>query len=300
MFVGAGSPRNTDGTLLLMPETGPADLLRRVVAAEPSRPLVTFYDDAAGERIELSAKTFDNWVAKTANLLVDGLDAEPGERVALALPPHWQTAVWLFACWSAGLVVEPVAEPTEPGDLAGMAANGAEIVVVAGAGLTVEAPAARDIVGLSLHAMGAPLQDCPPGVLDYAAEVRSYGDRFAPYSPIDPDAPMLVMADPTAEIDELNVTKATFSGSELVEQARESAQKWGLDAQSRVLVDMPFTTLQGLLAGLIAPIHAGGSVIICLNLDKAILNKRVSVEHVTAVAGVAGWDEPSVSVRRLT
>src|ERR1700730_16678532 len=86
-------------TLPLMRDTGPADLLRRVVAGDPARPLVTFYDDAAGERIELSAKTFDNWVAKTANLLVDGLDAEPGERVAIALPRHWQTCVWVFASW---------------------------------------------------------------------------------------------------------------------------------------------------------------------------------------------------------
>ncbi|NDU76176.1 TIGR03089 family protein, partial [Actinomadura sp. DSM 109109] len=47
--------------------------LRRRGAGDPSRPLVTFYDDAAGERVELSARTFDNWVAKTANFLVDGL-----------------------------------------------------------------------------------------------------------------------------------------------------------------------------------------------------------------------------------
>src|SRR5438874_6116392 len=83
----------------------PAGLLSRAIAADPARPLITFYDDAAGERIELSAKTFGNWVAKTANLLVDGLDAQPGERVALLLPPHWQTAVWAYAAWSAGLVV---------------------------------------------------------------------------------------------------------------------------------------------------------------------------------------------------
>jgi uncharacterized protein (TIGR03089 family) len=277
--------------------TGPADLLRRVVTAEPSRPLVTFYDDAAGERIELSAKTFDNWVAKTANLLVDGLDAEPGERVALALPPHWQTAVWLFACWAAGLTVVPI----EPGDLAGIAASGAEIVVVAGAGTAAPAPAARDIVGLSLHAMGAPLRGGAPGVIDYAVEVRSYGDRFAPYTPVDADAPALIIGSPAAaeKVAETNVIKNTYSGSELVEQARSAADRWGLDAQSRVLVDMPFTTLDGLLAGLIAPIHTGGSVIICRNLDKETVNQRVSVEHVTAVAGVAGWDEPSASVRRL-
>ncbi len=90
----------------------PAELLRRRVADDPSNPLVTFYDDATGERVELSARTFDNWVAKTANFLVDGLGAEPGTRVVLVLPPHWQTAVWLLACWSAGLVAEPV-DPAE-------------------------------------------------------------------------------------------------------------------------------------------------------------------------------------------
>jgi uncharacterized protein (TIGR03089 family) len=244
----------------------PADLLRNVVAAEPARPLVTFYDDATGERVEFSAKTFDNWVAKTANLLVDGLDAEPGETATLALPPHWQTAVWLFACWSAGVTAEVVAE--EP-----MAA-----VRLAG----------RETVGLSLHALGAPLQMCPPGVVDYALEVRSYGDRFAPHAPIDPDAPALIT-------DTGGVTKTTLSGTELVRQGTQAATDWGLDARSRVLVDMRFTTLSGLLAGLIAPIAAGGSVIICRNLDKVLLERRISVEHVTAVAGKTS----SGSVHRL-
>ncbi|NDU79721.1 TIGR03089 family protein, partial [Actinomadura sp. DSM 109109] len=44
----------------------------------------------------------------------------------------------------------------------------------------VLAGGAEEIVGLSLHALGGPLADCPPGVTDYAAEVRTYGDRFAP------------------------------------------------------------------------------------------------------------------------
>jgi acyl-CoA synthetase (AMP-forming)/AMP-acid ligase II len=96
-----------------------------------------------------------------------------------------------------------------------------------------------------------------------------------------------------------NVINTTYTGAELVEETRAAAAKWGLDAQSRVLVDMPFTTLDGLLAGLMAPIHAGGSVIICRNLDKETLNQRVSVEHVTAVAGVTGWDQPSMSLHQL-
>ncbi|NEC79406.1 TIGR03089 family protein, partial [Streptomyces sp. SID9913] len=91
----------------------PADLLSSALAADPGRPLVTFYDDATGERVELSVATFANWVAKTANLLQDELSAEPGDRVALLLPAHWQTAVWLLACASVGVVAD-VASP-DPG-----------------------------------------------------------------------------------------------------------------------------------------------------------------------------------------
>jgi hypothetical protein len=278
-----------------MPDQTPADLLKTTLTADPARPLVTFYDDATGERIELSAKTFGNWVAKTANLLVDGLDAQPGERVALALPPHWQTAVWLFACWSTGLVVVPVPgtpagspEPEGRGgvDLAGVRAD----ILVVGEELLPRLPAetdAREIVGLSLHAFGAPLKDCPPGVVDYASEVRSYGDDFVPYDPVDPDKPAL------------DVTKATFTGAELMRRAREAAENWQLDARSRVLVDLPLITVDDLLAALLAPLSANGSVIIQRNLDKAMLDRRLSLEHVTAVAGVPGQVERTGSVRRL-
>src|SRR5439155_75514 len=80
-------------------------LFRAVVAADPTRPLLTWYDDATGERTELSGATLDNWVAKTANLLVDGCGLGPGDRAAVLLPPHWQTAAVLLGCWSAGLDV---------------------------------------------------------------------------------------------------------------------------------------------------------------------------------------------------
>ncbi len=83
---------------------------RRPAAIRPLRgpgpPLVTFYDDATGERVELSVATFANWVAKTANLLQGDLSAEPGDRLALLLPAHWQSAVWLLACSSVGVVAD--------------------------------------------------------------------------------------------------------------------------------------------------------------------------------------------------
>jgi uncharacterized protein (TIGR03089 family) len=76
-----------------VPAETPAGLWRSAAAADPARPFVTAYDAATGGRVELSYATFDNWVAKTANLITDGLGAGPGERVALALPAHWQALV---------------------------------------------------------------------------------------------------------------------------------------------------------------------------------------------------------------
>ncbi|MBW8484623.1 TIGR03089 family protein [Actinomadura parmotrematis] len=282
-----------------MTTSDPAGLLRHRVAADPARPLVTFYDDATGERIELSARTFDNWVAKTANLLVDGLAAEPGTPVVLVLPPHWQTAVWLMACWTAGAVAVPVWDaagggPAALAEAAGPAVTGGDsgdYIVVAAEEALADAlaafPDAAEVVGLSLHSLGGPLAAVPGGVTDYAAEVRGYGDRFAAATPINPDEPALVM------------TKITYSGAELVREARAAAAKWELDVQDRLLVDMPFVTWDGLLAGLLAPLISGSSAIIQRNPDEARRERRIALENVTAVAGAAGWNDASGSVRRL-
>ena len=78
------------------------EALRRANREDAARPLITFYDDDTGERTELSVITTENWVAKTANLLVDDLGVVPGQRLGLALPLHWQGLVWAYAAWSAG------------------------------------------------------------------------------------------------------------------------------------------------------------------------------------------------------
>ena len=73
-----------------------------MLRADPVGPRITYYDDATGERIELSAVTLANWAAKTGNLLRDELGAGPASRVAILLPAHWQTAAVLFGVWWIG------------------------------------------------------------------------------------------------------------------------------------------------------------------------------------------------------
>jgi hypothetical protein len=92
--------------------TTPADLLADALRRNGARPFLTAYDDASGERVELSVATTANWVAKTANFLVDEIGVEPGDTVGVILPLHWQAAVVLLACWSAGAVVGWDADPS--------------------------------------------------------------------------------------------------------------------------------------------------------------------------------------------
>lgn len=81
------------------------ELFGAAVRRDGANPFLTYYDDVTGERIELSAVTTANWVAKTANLLADEYDLEPGESVAIGLPPHWLGVVWALSTWSVGASV---------------------------------------------------------------------------------------------------------------------------------------------------------------------------------------------------
>jgi uncharacterized protein (TIGR03089 family) len=236
------------------------------MSADSTRPLVTFYDDATGERVELSVATFDNWVAKTANLLRDGLGAAPGARVGLLLPLHWQTTVWFVACWAAGMVASPGATGTDV-----VVASPDELAAITGG-------AAIDVVGLSLAPLGRPLQEPPPGVLDYAIEVPAYGDRFEPDARPAPDDPAL------------EIGGRTYVHSDLTDL-------WGLLPGDRLLTTLPVDTIDGVRAAIAAPIASDASVVICRNPDGPRLVQRMIAEHVSAVAGEV-QDLPA-GVRRI-
>jgi uncharacterized protein (TIGR03089 family) len=85
--------------------TTPNDLLARQLTRDGSRPLFTFYDDASGERVELSVATTVNWVAKVANYLLDDHGIGPADLVTIRLPAHWQSAMLLLASWAVGAQV---------------------------------------------------------------------------------------------------------------------------------------------------------------------------------------------------
>ncbi|HET9005909.1 MAG TPA: TIGR03089 family protein, partial [Actinomycetes bacterium] len=146
----------------------------RQIGRYGDKPFLTWYDDHRDERIELSYRTFDNWVAKTANLLVDELGAEPGDRVGAALVDHWQTPVVLAACWRAGMGVVAIdpASPGQPTNSFAAAFVREEFLDATAAALdgTTVVALTADLAGRGSHDLGR--------ALSYARTVPSMGDVF--------------------------------------------------------------------------------------------------------------------------
>jgi uncharacterized protein (TIGR03089 family) len=229
-------------------------LLDPILAAAPARPLITFYDDATGERIELSAVTTANWVAKAANLLRDECDVEPGGTVAVLLPAHWQTAAVLLAAWSCG--AEVVGEPAAA-DLVLCDSGRLDLALAAGP--------AGGVVALSLDAFGRGIDGLPAGVIDFATEVRLHGDEFVPWEPVPADAAVL---DGT-------------SASEMVALAAARAGDLGLSGADRVLSTRDWSAREDLVDGLLAVLAAGASLVQVANADASRLERKYATERCT-------------------
>nr|WP_269204994.1 TIGR03089 family protein [Motilibacter aurantiacus] len=242
--------------------------MRNALTADPARPFVTFYDDSTGERVELSVLTFDNWVAKTANLLQDELAVTPGQTLALVLPAHWQAPVWLLAAWSVGLEVTP-ARPGDPLPQADVIVTGPESLddaVAAGAG---------EVVALSLRpallAATTPGPALPAGVIDGDAEVPPQGDRFLAYAPPAPDAPALDCQD------------QALTAAGLARSGRDAAARLGARPGARLLTGRAFDTAEAIVEALLVPLAVGGSLVLCRNADPAAADARRDVEQVDLV-----------------
>ena len=263
-----------------MSET-PAQLWRALVSADPTRPFVTSYD-ASGARIELSRATFDNWVSKTANMLVDGFGAQPDDATALALPVHWQSLVWAVSCWSVGAVVVP-----SPRD---SVAPGAGFVVADADRLAAAVDTGADeVFGTSLHPLGLPLKEVPPLVVDYSVEVRGHGDHFAAYA-IDPAGHALKTDD------------GELSGAELAALGRDRAEEWGLTSEDRIALvlepDAPLSALGRSLDLLLAAL-ASGAPLILTPPGADDLAGRLRMEKATVVTAPEGEEPDFPGIRRL-
>jgi uncharacterized protein (TIGR03089 family) len=231
-------------------------ILDPMLRTDPVGPRITYYDDATGERIELSAVTLANWAAKTANLLREELAAGPASRVALLLPAHWQTAAVLFGVWWIG------AEVTlrGPADLALCTSDRLDEAdaAVAEGGLNGE------VAVLSLDPFGKPVPDLPLGVTDYATAVRVHGDQIVPERNPGP-------------------ALAGQSVAQILAACAQSAAMQGVTSTDRVLSTASWERPELMVDGLLAVLAAGASLVQVANPDPAALQRRIDTEKVTRV-----------------
>jgi uncharacterized protein (TIGR03089 family) len=232
-------------------EPSPEALFGARLATDPAGPLVTFYDDATGERAELSARSLGNWIAKTYSLLTDSLGLGPGDAAAVRLPVHWLAIPVLFGCWYAGLEVvtdRPAA------------------VAFADAEALPSLPPADEVYALSLLPMAQPGTP-PAGAEDYTTAVRPMPDAWAGVRAL------AGPADPALD----GTSRAELAGA-----AQRQAAELGLASGGRLLWSRPWQQPADWLAALLAPLAVGGSVVLVGNPDPAALDRRAEAERVTA------------------
>ncbi|GAB2963891.1 TIGR03089 family protein [Micromonospora polyrhachis] len=250
----------------------PALLAGGGAAAETDRPLLTYCDDATGERTELSVAALAGWASRTAGLLHEGCGLGAGSRMAVLLPPHWQTAAVLLGAWSAGLSVSFRLAAT-----AGLPAYGPgddeplDAVFVSRRRLDdwlENVPDARHRFVLGLTPGTTTMAEVPAGYRDYLAEVGRYSDSLPAYASI-------------GQTDAASVDGTTFR--EWGSVALETAGMLDLRPGDRLLVDTaehehPFKWL-------LAPLAVGASVVLCANLDPTTVAARAAAEQASHVLG---------------
>jgi uncharacterized protein (TIGR03089 family) len=240
------------------PATFPA-ALGRVLRSDATRPLVTFYDDASGERVELSVATYANWVAKTAGLCQDELDVERGALVLVDLPTHWLGAVWLGAAWSLGMAVTDDRSLAEEVDL----------VVCGPDGVDRYAPQAVrvPVLALSLRPLGGRFAEAlPTGVTDYGAVVLAQPDAFVAGDPPGPSDPAW------------RDGSGTSTQADVLAAATRSSL---VGPEGRLLTDVNPCTREGLDTLVAAVVHQASTVWV-RHPDESAWQARVVQERATA------------------
>lgn len=230
--------------------TTPERLFAELLAAEPSRPFVTYYDEASGERSELSVKSLANWVAKTHHLLGTELGLSVGDTALVALPAHWISVPVLLGCLTAGLelVVDGAADVgfVVPDTLPSAAHLSAVYAI------------APDSAAVGFRA------GPPAPALDYVTAVRPQADAWATVQlPAGPDDPCLP-----------GLTRGAVVAA---------AAARGLSDGARLLTTRDWSGPDDWLAAVFAPLAAGGSLVIVANCaDEDVLARRIEQERATA------------------
>jgi len=258
-----------------------AGLIARGTSGAGDRPLLTWYDDERDQRVELSWRTFENWVAKTANLLVEELGVGPGEHVAVMLPTHWQAPVVLAACWLAGASVVPAGPDLPHAAAAALLAEAACAVAFVHEDLLAEAPSRfpaagprPTLVAITGDLLGRAAADLGSAV-PFARVVPGMPDHFDAEAAA-PEAEALMAVDGGGP--------RRWTQAELIDAAAGLGGRLGLGAGDRLYSGLGLQTPAGVATGLVLPLVAGAGVVLERAPDPAAAGKRMAEERVALAA----------------
>jgi uncharacterized protein (TIGR03089 family) len=232
----------------------PEQLFGDLLAAEPGRPFVTYYDEATGERSELSVKSLANWVAKTHFLLIDELGLGVGDSAFIDLPAHWISVPALLGSLTAGLALTD-----DAADAAVAFVQPSSIDAATGVPDVYSIAPTSAAVGLR--------DDVPAGVADFVASVRPQADAWAGVQfgagAIDPCLDGRTRA-------------------EVVSWAQARAHELGVGTGARVLSTREWGGPVDWVDTLLVPLVQGGSVVYVRNApDDDVIARRMSQERAT-------------------
>ena len=228
-----------------------------LLAASPAQPFVTYYDEASGERSELSVKSLANWVAKTHFLLIDELGLGAGDTAYVALPMHWISVPVLIGSLTAGLTLSD--EPQNA------------VVAFVAPDTAASAAGIADVFAVAPQPAAVGFGDQPPeGTVDYVRAVRPQADKWTGVQ---------------FGAGESDLALAGVTRAQLVESARQRAAELDLPGSARILSTRTWQRAADWLDALFVPLAVGGSVVYVANAsDEAVLDRRADQERVTARA----------------
>jgi uncharacterized protein (TIGR03089 family) len=244
-------------------------------SAAGDRPLVTWYHGARGQRVELSLATFRNWLAKTANLLVEELGLEPGDRVAVLAPSHWLGPALLAACWRAGVSAVPAGPGVELQAARELLAGAGPAACFVHEELLAEVPArfpagAPTLLALTDDLLGRATADLG-AALPFARLAASMPDHFDGEDAA-ADAEALLVAERDGA--------RSWTRAALAAAAGDLARGLGLGDGDRLYSGLGLDGFAGVVAGAAVPTMLGTGVVLERDPDPARLPGRLADERV--------------------
>jgi len=210
-----------------------------------SDPLITWYGPQ-NARMELSGITFANAVAKTAGMLIEELETQPGDTVLIRLPLHWQLPMWCAAADVAGLnlAIQELPSGQEPNFIVETDETG-----------DPRYPNAASIV-TSVSAFGLPMAGLPESTIDHARLAMGQPDVFLG----EPLAGQLA-----------NHGGVWWASQEVRDAALAAADSVGLTTGGRLLCALSSTGPEVALLSWAAPLLLNATVVLVQSGDVTVI-----------------------------